>query len=74
MSVILNEGKKITHNWVAETMGECAKVHMDQLLDAYFNYVKSPKIDQRIKNIMESYHRIEVSVLNGENFIIVPKT
>ena len=65
--------RRIPHNWTKETLGECATTHMEQLMNAYFNHVPGCQRDRSIKNIIESYHRMEVSVLNGDNFTTVPE-
>lgn len=63
-------GRKIPHNWTKETLGECAITHMEQLTNTYFNYVDGPQKDLVIRRIIDSYHRLEVSVLNGHTFIV----
>lgn len=50
------------HNWTKETMGECAKIHMDQLLNCYFNYADSKEKQKKIKEILLSYFEIEKSL------------
>ena len=30
--------KKVKHNWTKKTLPQCAEVHMDQILNAFYNY------------------------------------
>ena len=62
--------RKVPHNWTKDTLGKCAIVHMEQLCNAYFNYTSGPQRDLAMGQIIESYNRIEVSVVNGLNFTI----
>jgi len=50
------------HNWTKETMGECAKVHMEQLLDCHFNMVNGKNKQKKLDSLMKSYLNISKSL------------
>lgn len=69
-NLIKSADRKVPHNWTKDTLGKCAITHMEQLCNAYFNYA-GPQRDLAMGQIIESYNRIEVSVVNGLNFTTV---
>ena len=49
------------YGWTDETLGECAKIHMDQILDAFYTPNPNETIllkYERLRVLVESYKRI----------------
>lgn len=63
--------RKIHHGWKKETMGECAKTFMESL--TFYHYGYSGKYrEEKIKRLIEQYHKIYHSVLRGLNYYEKP--
>lgn len=54
------------HNWTKETMGECAKIHMEQLLSCFFNMRNKEDRQKKMISILLSYFNIEISLKQTE--------
>lgn len=54
----LAEKQKKTHNWTKETMGECAKIHMEDIVYWYYNLEDGEAKRQKLDQIIQSYANI----------------
>lgn len=50
------------HNWTKATMGECAKVHMEDITYWYDNLIDGASKKEKIAHIIQSYINIENSL------------
>lgn len=60
--ITTNDGRRIKHNWTKERLGECAQIHMEQLINAHFNIVDTEYRLKKLSGIIESYFKIENSL------------
>jgi hypothetical protein len=54
--------KRKKHNWTKATMGECAKVHMEDLAYWYYNLTEGAAKKEKVDQIIRSYVSIENSL------------
>ena len=52
------EEQKKTHNWTKATMGECARVHMEDIVYWYYNLTDGAAKRQKLDQIIQSYANI----------------
>ena len=58
----------MNHNWEKKTLGECAKVYMEQISYVHYNYTNKKEREMEIKRLIEHYISIvhDVKKLNKE--------
>jgi hypothetical protein len=55
----------LAHNWTKETLGECAKTHLDQLID-YLALVDDKKRLIELERIINHYWKIRLDIDSKE--------